>query len=122
MALDAQIRGRGERNQLLVRRPVRSVTTHAIHIQIPVPLVTNLLPDGMRGMLPPTVTTAAKIIDRGIFHQQGNVGRMRGMAPRALSFFNRFMLREGGILPLDRIAVTCAAYGGHRPLQQGRLR
>jgi hypothetical protein len=44
------------------------------------------------------------------------------MACLALPFRNGLMLREGRFLPFDRIGVTCAAYGDHGPLQQGRLR
>ena len=59
MTLDAQVRGRGERNHLLVRRSVRAVTTQAIDAQVVIPHVANLLSDGVRGMLPPTVAIAA---------------------------------------------------------------
>lgn len=95
MTLDAQIRGRSEGNHLLVRRPMRPVTTQASRAQVPVPFVPNLFPDRVGGMLPPAMAAAAKIVDRGIFHQQGDVGCMRGMALRALSFGYRFMLYEG---------------------------
>jgi hypothetical protein len=59
MTLDAQVRGRGKGDHLLVRRPVRSVTTQAIYVQVTIPHIASLLSDGVRGMLPPTVATAA---------------------------------------------------------------
>ena len=59
MTLDAQIRGRRKGDHLLVWRPVRTVTTQAIDAQVPVPHIADLLPDGVRGMLPPVVATAA---------------------------------------------------------------
>jgi hypothetical protein len=59
MTLDAQVRGRGEGDHFLVRRPVRAMTTQAIYAQIFIPQITDLLSDGVRGMLPPIVATAA---------------------------------------------------------------
>lgn len=59
MTLDAQVRGRGKGNHLLVRRPVRAMTTQAIYAQIFVSHIANLLSDGVRSMLPPIVATAA---------------------------------------------------------------
>jgi len=47
MALDAEVRGRGKGDHLLVRRPVRAVTTQAIYAQVLVPHIANLLSDGV---------------------------------------------------------------------------
>jgi hypothetical protein len=122
MALGAQVRGRGKRDQLLVWRPVRPVTAQAIYAQVFVPHISGLLSDGVRGMLPPIVAIAAQIIDRRICHQQGNVGCMRGMACHAIPFRNGFMFRQGGFLSFDRVGVALAAYDDHGTVQQGRLR
>jgi hypothetical protein len=96
---------------MLVLRPVRPVAAQALDGEVAVPLVDHFFPDGMSRMLLPVMTVPAQVDYRGIAHEEQVVRSMGSMTDCAFSFHNRFMLRLGHILSLDRVVMTAATKG-----------
>jgi hypothetical protein len=103
MALDAKIRGRWEGNQISVSRPVRNMTTQALHRDVFVSRIDNLLSHRVGRMFRPVMTILTKFYNGRLFQKEIRVRRMGGMTGIATSFLD-WIVGQG---PLNRFSLCC---------------
>jgi hypothetical protein len=117
MTLDAQVIGGFKRHHIrFVSGAAGLVTAEALHSEVFIPGVNHLFSNRVSGMGLPLVTlTAYTDTDRGFWHQQNIIGRMRRMAAGAVSRFYRlaqiriFWIADRPLLKFNRIFMTLSA-------------
>ena len=118
MALDARLVRRIEVEEVFVFSPVRLVAAQALHSDVGIPGVDDLLTDRVRRMRLPFVAVRAELDRRRFFRQEEIVGTVGGVAFGALPFCDRWMLGPRSHLPLHRIGMAFAANFEQRRFQQ----